>query len=148
YDAAGNAGIINIRTKKDKRMGMNGSVNASYAQGVYPKTGAGFSVNYRNKKININAGYNYAYRYWFNHLVLDRRFLDTATGNQIFAYDQDNYSVFDFKNHSGNFGLDYSLSKNTTAGFSVSAGSNTFSPKANNNSSTLGPQNEIGRAHV
>ena len=29
YDAAGTAGIINIRTKKDQRIGWSGSVNAS-----------------------------------------------------------------------------------------------------------------------
>ena len=34
YDAAGTAGIINIKTKRDKRAGVNGSVNAFYGQGV------------------------------------------------------------------------------------------------------------------
>src|SRR5690606_37565446 len=37
YDVAGTGGIINIVTKRDQRMGINGGVNASYAQGVYPK---------------------------------------------------------------------------------------------------------------
>jgi iron complex outermembrane receptor protein len=37
YDAAGNAGIIDIRMKKDRRLGSNGSFNSSYGQGVYPK---------------------------------------------------------------------------------------------------------------
>lgn len=143
YDAAGTAGIINIRTKKDKRMGMNGSVNAAYGQGVYPKVNTGFNINYRNKKVNINASYNYAYRYWFNHLMLDRRFLDTATGKQIFAYDQDNYAVFDFSNHIGSLGLDYTLSKKSTVGFSVNLGSNIFSPEADNDSRTLGPDDEL-----
>src|SRR5882724_7878231 len=37
YDAAGNSGIIDIRMKKDQRLGMNGVYTAGYGQGIYPK---------------------------------------------------------------------------------------------------------------
>ena len=37
YEAAGNAGIINIKLKKNKTFGTNGSVNAGYAIGNFPK---------------------------------------------------------------------------------------------------------------
>ena len=37
YEAAGNAGIINIKLKKNKSFGTNGSVNAGYTQGIYGK---------------------------------------------------------------------------------------------------------------
>ncbi|RYZ33378.1 MAG: hypothetical protein EOP49_35990 [Sphingobacteriales bacterium] len=53
YDAAGNSGIIDIRMKKDQRVGMNGSLTAGYGQGIYPKANAGVTFNYRNKKINV-----------------------------------------------------------------------------------------------
>src|SRR6185295_14680936 len=59
YEAAGNAGIINIRLKKNKAFGTNGSVSAGFNQGVYPKYNAGFSLNYRNNKFNIFGNYNY-----------------------------------------------------------------------------------------
>lgn len=49
YDAAGNAGIIDIILKKDKNQGTNGTFTANYAQGVYPKAGGGVSLNHRNK---------------------------------------------------------------------------------------------------
>ncbi|HSN61111.1 MAG TPA: TonB-dependent receptor, partial [Ferruginibacter sp.] len=45
YDAAGNSGIIDIKLKKDQRLGSNGSFNAGYGQGVYPKANAGLSLN-------------------------------------------------------------------------------------------------------
>src|SRR3954453_6767360 len=37
YDAAGNAGVINIKTKKSITQGFNGSVTLNYGQGAYPK---------------------------------------------------------------------------------------------------------------
>ncbi|MEI9809981.1 MAG: hypothetical protein WDO16_20105 [Bacteroidota bacterium] len=37
YEAAGNAGIINIKLKKNKAFGTNGSVNAGYNIGTFPQ---------------------------------------------------------------------------------------------------------------
>jgi iron complex outermembrane receptor protein len=52
YEAAGNSGIIDIRMKKDQRLGTNGTLTAGYGQGVYPKANAGGTINYRDKKVN------------------------------------------------------------------------------------------------
>jgi hypothetical protein len=140
FDAAGSAGIINIKTKKDKRLGLNGSATVTYGQGKYPKYGAGLNLNYRNKKFNVYANYNFAYRYWFNHLMLNRRFLDTTKGhedNQLFRYDQDNFALFNFKNHIANAGMDYSISSKTSVGVALSFSTNNFEPKADNASRAL-----------
>ena len=53
YDASGNAGIINIRLKKNKKYGTNGSVSTTYIQGVTPRGNGSLSLNYRNKKVNL-----------------------------------------------------------------------------------------------
>jgi hypothetical protein len=60
YDASGNAGIINIRLKKNSNKGANGSITAGFIQGITPKGNAAANFNFRNKKINIfaNAGIN------------------------------------------------------------------------------------------
>lgn len=50
YDAAGNSGIINIKTKKIKLQGFNGSVTAGYSQGKYWKTNNSINMNYRTGK--------------------------------------------------------------------------------------------------
>jgi iron complex outermembrane recepter protein len=59
YDAQGNAGIIDIRLKKDKNLGANGSVALTYGQGQNHNATTNVSGNYRNKKLNLfgNAGW-------------------------------------------------------------------------------------------
>ncbi|MBQ2852975.1 MAG: TonB-dependent receptor [Bacteroidales bacterium] len=73
YDAEGTAGIINIVLKKDKRKGFNASVDL---RGGFPvqwgekffkedfpfQTGVGASLNYRFKRVNVFANYNFNYR--------------------------------------------------------------------------------------
>ncbi len=53
YDASGNAGIINIKLKKNKKYGTNGSATAGIVQGVTPKGNSSVNLNYRNKKVNL-----------------------------------------------------------------------------------------------
>jgi hypothetical protein len=121
YDAEGNAGIINILTKKGMRMGFNGSANASYGQGIYHKAGAGINMNYRKERINLYGNYNYSNREGFNHLVLTRRYYTgKAFESPFISYDQDHYSVFPFQTHSAGAGIDYKISSRTTTGLNVS----------------------------
>jgi len=130
YDAAGTASIINIKLKKDKKIGLNGSVNGTYGQGVYPKSNLGFNLNYRNKKFNIFASYNYAYRKGFNHLTLTRNFYNNS--NFAGAYDQDDHFLFPIVSHTANAGMDYNVSSKTTIGFVVSGNSTHFDPTGTN----------------
>src|SRR6185369_4850066 len=57
YDASGNAGIINIKTKTNRQKGFNGSMNLSIGQGFYPKTNNSINLNYRNGKVNWFLNY-------------------------------------------------------------------------------------------
>ncbi len=60
YDAEGSAGIINIILKKDFRKGFNAAVNV---RAGYPwQAGVGLSANYRIKRFNFFASYNYNFR--------------------------------------------------------------------------------------
>jgi iron complex outermembrane receptor protein len=56
YDASGNAGMINIVTKKVKITGFSGSVNFSNQQGFYDTKIGGFSLNYKGKKLTFYSG--------------------------------------------------------------------------------------------
>lgn len=109
YEAAGNAGIINIRLKKNKTFGTNGSVNAGYAIGTYPKANAGLSLNHRNKSVNIFGNYNYNVGKNAStfHSFSDR--FDTI-------FRQTNKMAFDNNTHGFKVGMDYFLNAKSTIG--------------------------------
>ena len=136
YDAAGSA-IINIKLKKDTRLGTNGTIAAGYGQGVYPKMNSGVSLNHRSKRINVYGSYNYAYRKAFNHLMLERRFFqnDTFQG----AYIQDNYLKFPFNNHIVRAGVDFNINQKNSISFVVNGITNQFKQQGFNSSDVQGP---------
>jgi len=145
YDAAGTAGIINIKMKKDSKKGLNGSVNTSYSQGVYGSAGEGLNVNYRNKKFNLFASYNHSDRQGFNHLTLHRNFY----ANDVFsgAYDQDNNFVYRSHNNVATAGMDYNLSKKTVIGFVVNGGSYITDRPGNNFSNVIDSATQLPVSH-
>ncbi|MET0392934.1 MAG: outer membrane beta-barrel protein [Chitinophagaceae bacterium] len=140
YDAAGNSGIIDIRMKKDQRLGANGTFTAGYGQGVYPKANAGTTFNYRNKKINAFGSYNYAYRVGLNHLILDRNFYNNGVYNGGDL--KDNYSKSPFSSHTARAGLDYFASPKTIIGIVVNASFNHYTRDNNNSSIVISPQKQ------
>ena len=140
YDAAGNAGIIDIRMKKDQRLGTNGTFTAGYGQGIYPKTNAGTTFNYRNRKINLFGSYNYSYRVGLNHLILDRNFYSNGqyNGGDL----KDNYSKSPFTSNTARLGMDFFPTKKTIIGFVVNGNFNHYRRNNNNNSLVINPQKE------
>lgn len=112
YDAAGNAGIINIKLKKNKSFGTNGSVNAGYAVGYFPKYNGSVSLNHRNKKINIFSNYNYNRNRTENNFDLYREQLDTL-------FDQRSKMSHRNEGHGFKAGIDYFADKKNTIGFMV-----------------------------
>jgi iron complex outermembrane recepter protein len=112
YEAAGNAGIINIKLKKNKAFGTNGSVTAGYNQGVYPKYNGGVSLNHRNKNINLFGNYNYNRNKNESPFNLSRAQKDTSF--------EQHSKMFNLGNsHNFKAGLDYSLSRTSTIGVMV-----------------------------
>ena len=60
FDAAGNAGVINIKLKKNKKIGTNGNATVGFSQGFTPKVNAAVSLNYRDAKWNLFSNYSVA----------------------------------------------------------------------------------------
>lgn len=121
YDAQGNAGIINIRLKKDKKLGANGNVNLGYSVGERAWYNGGVSANYRNKKTNFFGSYNYSDNTFLNYMTMDRNQLG-ARFNQ--SSNQGNAS----ENHNFKVGADWFLNKQHTIGVLASGflGNNTY----------------------
>ncbi len=60
YDASGGGGVVNIVLMKGIKLGMNGSVNTGFGQGVYGNQYIGFNLANNNDKLNsyVNAQYS------------------------------------------------------------------------------------------
>jgi len=120
YDASGNAGIVNIKLKKNKRAGFNGSVSLGLNYGKSFKTPEALSLNYRNKKINLFSNYSV---FWGNRQ------------SNLFIYRQQSDSVYNQVNqlnikgwvHNIKAGADFFLTSKSTIGF-------IFTGNFNNNS--------------
>jgi iron complex outermembrane recepter protein len=117
YDAAGNAGIINIKLKKNKSFGTNGSVNAGYNIGTFPKYNAGLALNHRNKRINVFGNYNYNRNHNESYMSLYRKQLDTL-------FDQQGVMTFRNNIHGFKGGLDYFINSKQTIGVMVNGNFN------------------------
>jgi hypothetical protein len=124
YDAAGNSGIINIKTKKGIVTGTNGSANASYTQGLYARFNGGFNLNHRNEKVNIFGGYNAGSYQGYNDLTIDRKFYESDNKTLKGLSDQKSRPHFKGVYHGVKAGVDYYFSKKTVLGFVTNANFN------------------------
>lgn len=120
YDAAGNAGIINLKTKKTKMTGFNGSITSGYAQGVYPKANQSVVANYRVGKFNVFGNYSYNYRERFQELNLERNFVHSTTKELLSTFGQETRMQDQRHSHNGRIGVDYFANKKTTWGVLLS----------------------------
>lgn len=116
YDAAGNSGVINIKTKKNKQFGYNGSLTTGYTQGRYARFNEGVNFNYRNSKVNLFTSLNYNRNHRGEDLLITRNFRESSTKDLISIFDQKSFMVNEGHFYSGKIGLDYSASKKTTVG--------------------------------
>ncbi|RYZ30003.1 MAG: TonB-dependent receptor, partial [Chitinophagaceae bacterium] len=119
YDAAGNAGIINIKTKKIKTAGFNGSLSLGYTQGRYPKTNEGFNFNYRQGKFNLFANISHGYRKNFETMTIKRNILQNSTREVQNYFDQTSRLIIDGNGYNNRVGVDYLASKNTSFGIAI-----------------------------
>lgn len=109
YDASGNAGIVNIRLKKNKKFGVNGSAELGFTQGKSPKGNAAASLNYRDKKVNVFSNVSG----FAGNRESDLNLYRIQNGN---IYDQHTIMTHKRRNIGIKAGADYFLDSKNTVG--------------------------------
>jgi len=139
YDAAGNAGIINLRLKKNKSFGTNGSVNLGYGIAINPKYNSGLALNHRNRKINVFGNLNYNRNKNQNLFRLYREQLDTVFSQVNNGLNRN--QSFGFKG-----GVDFFINNKNTFGILVNGNIGNNSSKTKSSTPIVyKPTNETDR---
>jgi iron complex outermembrane receptor protein len=124
YEASGNSGIINIKTKKNLSEGLNGSITLGGTvsffkqdnEWLFPlKTTSSININYRKGKWNLFGNYNYNYREGNGSLDLTRRFFEKDGSLNSTSYTHTNFN-FRNNNQTLKLGFDYYADKKNVFG--------------------------------
>ncbi|GAB3018434.1 TonB-dependent receptor domain-containing protein [Spirosoma pulveris] len=73
FDAQGGAGIINIRFRRDKSLGLNGNASAGYGQSDHHRASAAVDLNYRTRQLNLFSNVAVSDNYQITNVRLDRQ---------------------------------------------------------------------------
>jgi hypothetical protein len=138
YDAAGNAGIINIRLNKNKNFGVNGNASLNTSFGITPKYNASTALNYRNKQVNVFGNYSYYTGEFHNQLRIYR---EQKSNGQLTTFDQQNEMIDHNYNHNFKVGADFFVTKKSTIGVMVN-GSHISGPWDNISKTSIAAQNQ------
>ncbi|SKC96967.1 Outer membrane receptor proteins, mostly Fe transport [Chitinophaga ginsengisegetis] len=125
YDASGNGGIINIKTKKGKMTGINGNVNATLTQSRYGRYGISGNVNWRTEKFNLfgnfdQGDYPRQVTRVYSRNVKENDGSSTYLQQNIFQRNR-------FKNNYLKIGMDYFINDKQTIGVLANGYKNSFS---------------------
>lgn len=115
YDAAGTAGIINIKTKKTKVKGFNLGVSLGLRQSRYTATNNSMDFNYRKDKVNVFGTFAYTFSNGYNDIDINRSYFYNA-GQPSGAFSQNSYIRTKSGGFNAKLGMDLYSSENTTIG--------------------------------
>jgi iron complex outermembrane recepter protein len=118
YDAAGNAGVINIKIKRTKTKGFNGGINTSYGQGTYARSNNSINFNYRVNKINFFTNIGYSINNSYQDLFIKRKYYKPS-GALNTAFNQNSYIKKQNTGANIKLGADYYINKKSTIGIAL-----------------------------
>lgn len=122
YDASGNAGVINIKLKKNTREGFNGSITAGAGFGRYGKANGSVNLNYRGGKWNHFLNYGYTFNKRFND-VFTNRVTILNNGDPVY-YTQDLYRIQRLPSHTWQGGSEWQWNPKNSIAIITSGGYN------------------------
>lgn len=116
YDAEGTAGILNIILRKEKTLGLNGSIQTNVG---YPlSSGLTGNINLRTDKFNIFNTTGFRYRESPGNAFFENRYFSETRENPLVTEDRD-IDRLD-RGFNTNLGIEYFLTENssiTASGF-------------------------------
>ena len=135
YDAAGNSGVINIRTKKVRQGGLNGGLNLALTQGHRTRSNNSFNINYRKQRLAVYANLSQGYNNSFTDLDLFRQYKNND-GSPRAYFEQNSFFNREGNTISYRTGIDFYQNKKSTWGVAVN-GMGRWSTQHNDNTSNL-----------
>ncbi len=114
FDAQGNAGIINIRLKKNKIKGTNGSINLGYTQNVHYRSNGSFSISHRAGKINAFANVSIDNNKQHTNGYINRT---VSVNNLTKNFNNTTLDIDRNVAHNIRAGVDFYMDKKSTFGF-------------------------------
>jgi len=136
FDAAGNAGVINIKTKKTKTAGYTGMVNLNYMQGYYPKSAESFNMTYRRGKVALTTNLSHNFRKAYNDLATQRYLRNEGTLDLENYLDQYSHRINTSNGYNARLGMDFFANKKTTLGIMLNGFYNSLD-QANQNETSI-----------
>ena len=116
YDASGSGIVINIKLKKGKLEGLNGSVSAGVGT-VFNKFNGSGNINYKKSKVNVFANFYGRNEKTWNRNTDDRTI---TTGNTSTRVYQKNEGKSESTSLNGKGGIEYTFDKHHTFTYSES----------------------------
>lgn len=142
YDAAGNAGVINIKLKKNIAKGFNGGLNLAYGQGRFMRTNNSLNFNYRINKFNFFSNLSINQNNSYQDLTIWRRYF-APTGELASSFTQNSYIKPESGGKNLKLGVDFYATKKTTLGLVLSGFRNTTVRNVTNNAQIIDGRNVL-----
>ncbi|TDU43245.1 outer membrane receptor protein involved in Fe transport [Gelidibacter sediminis] len=137
YDAEGTAGILNIILRKEKTLGLNGSIQTNIG---YPNSsGINGNINLRTEKFNIFNTTGWGYRESPGKAIFKNQYLSENIINPLVIETRDGDRIG--RNFNTNLGIEYFLSDKTSLTASA------FFSSGNDDDETVNLANEFNSSN-
>lgn len=144
YDASGTSGMINIKTKKTKLIGISGSIYTSSSQGFYGRSMSGLALNFKSNKLAIYSNLDYNYGYYQTMETFHKRFKSDSSLTEFSSHNamKDIESSINYK-----IGADWFVNKKNIIGFKIDGGPGSYNSNNHGTNKVTG-DNTVGFDHL